>query len=106
MRLSAAIPVLTCITLCSISAAKADSYCSENVTGVIVLGDSLYFTTDKSCPNWCQINPNWDATAINRAMSAMMAAKTAGNTVEFEWPGTNTACSVEPTYSNPGVVIF
>lgn len=107
MRPSMALPILTCVALISATAANADSYCSENVTQIIVKGDGVYFTSSKSCPNWCELNPSWDATAINRALSVMIAAKTAGTSVTFEWPDQSGPCSnVEQTYSAPGAVIM
>lgn len=68
MRFSTALLFLVCTTLVSTSTAHADSYCSETVTQIIVKSDAVYFTTSKSCPNWCELNPSWDATAVDRAL--------------------------------------
>lgn len=107
MRIAMAILIATCAALISAAPASADSYCSETITQIIIKNDAVYFTTNKSCPNWCELNPSWDATTINRALSVMIAAKTSGSSVTFEWPDQSGPCSnVEQTYSAPGAVIM
>lgn len=107
MRVSTILPLLACVALAAAPAAKADAYCSETVTLIIVKAGAVYFTTSKSCQNWCELNPAWDANTINRSVALMIAAKTTGSPMMFEWPDQSSSCSnTEQTYSEPGAVIM
>src|SRR5438132_1056410 len=62
--------------------ASAGAYCyGEHITQVVLIQESIYFTTDVSCPNWCEVSPAWSATQQNRAYAGLLAAKLSGNSV-------------------------
>lgn len=107
MRLSATFGVLAGIALVSAPLAHAEVYCNETITSVIMAGDNVYFTTNESCPNWCEINPNWDAVAVDRAMGILMTARTEpSGTVEFAWSQISSCGAAAPTYASPDQLIF
>lgn len=54
----------------------AGAYCyDEKLTSVIIASEGVYFTTDKSCPNWCRVNESWSEDAINRSYSMLLSAQ-------------------------------
>jgi hypothetical protein len=90
-----------------VSSARADAYCNESVTQLIVKNGAVYFTTSKSCQNWCALNTTWAADSINQATSLLLSARITGQTVTFEWSDQTSPCSnTEATYSNPEAVIL
>ena len=88
--------------------ASAGAYCyGEHITQVVLIQESIYFTTDVSCPNWCEVSPAWSATQQNRAYAGLLAAKLSGSGVSFYWNEQTTSCSpVEPANSVPPTVVF
>jgi hypothetical protein len=96
------------ISFGSASTASAGAYCyGETVTAVIMQGDTIYFSTDKSCPGWCAIGSGWSATAQARAFAMLVSAKTTGQTMAFYWTDQTSSCSsVEATSSSPTTVIM
>jgi hypothetical protein len=49
--------------------ASAGRYVGETVTVVITQGESIFFATDKACPNWHSVNSSRNAAAQARAFS-------------------------------------
>lgn len=89
------------------SSAWADAYCNETVTQLIIKNGAVYFTTSKSCPNWCALNTTWAASSISQAVALLTTARVTNQTITFEWSDQTSACSnTEVTYSNPGAVIL
>lgn len=84
----------------------AGAYCTdEKITSLTMSGDSVYFTTDKSCSQWCKINPDWSEAAINRAYSMLMTAQSSDKGVRFYWNEHSVSCeSVLPVYAMPGIL--
>jgi hypothetical protein len=75
---------------------------NESISYVIVSGDDIYFTTDKSCPDWCKVNASWSADAKKRAYAALLAAKMADRTISFAFSElTSTCAGPVPTYASP-----
>lgn len=94
-------------TVAFVSSAWGDAYCNESVTQLIVKNGTVYFTTSKSCPNWCELNTTWAAASISQATSILLSARVTGQDVTFDWSDQTSACSnTEATYSEPGAVIF
>ena len=107
MRLSVAFGLIAGIAMASAPLARADIYCNETVTSVIMTGDTVYFTTNESCRAWCEINPSWDAVATDRAMGILMTARTIPSaTVEFAWSQISSCGTAVPTYASPDILIF
>ncbi len=81
------------------------AYCNdEKITSLTVSGDKVYFATDKSCSSWCQLDTNWSTEAINRAYSMMLAAKTTGKGLRFNWAEHNSPCENQlPAYASPRI---
>lgn len=83
------------------------AYCfSEKIGQLVLVGDNIYFTTDKTCSSWCAVPANWSADARNRVYSLLLTAKTTNTLVSFNWPGAATACAAQPTYSAFDQVFF
>lgn len=92
------------ILLCILSGSVwAGAYCyDEKLTSVIVNSGGIYFTTDKSCPNWCEINSSWSAEVINRSYSMLLSAQAQNRVVRFYWEEHATTCAgAVPVYANP-----
>lgn len=107
MRLSKVLGLITCVAVLSAPLAHAEVYCNETVTSVIVAGDTVYFTTNETCPNWCEVNTSWDATATGRAMALLTTARTSPSlTIEFAWSQISSCGTAAPTYSSPDFVIL
>ena len=102
LKLAGALSVCSCL----VPVARAGAYCTEHVTQVIISGDSIYFTTDKSCPTWCSVDSTWSVNAQNRAYAALLTAQATQNAATFYWNDQASACSsTEATYSVPTVVM-
>ena len=86
----------TFLVLVSVVSAPAFSgeYCwSETITLVIVHEDgNVYFTTNKSCPGWCRINPAWSGDRRKEAYAMLVAARVSGNPMSFFWNEHSTSC--------------
>jgi hypothetical protein len=95
-------------TLLLLPATQAHAeYCfSEKITGIILVGDAVYFTTNKTCASWCEVNSTWSTDAKNRVYSTLLTAKTSNQLVSFHWPAATTACMALPTYSKPDQVLL
>lgn len=101
--------MLVCAALASLafgSSARADYCFNEKIGQLILAGDSIYFTTDKTCSSWCQVPTNWSTDARNRAYSLLLTAKTTKTLVSFNWPTAPGACAALPTYSAFDQIFF
>jgi hypothetical protein len=93
---------LACVATASLafgSSARADYCFSEKIGQLVLVGDNIYFTTDKTCSSWCQVPTTWSADARNRAYSLLLTAKTTKALVSFNWPSAAGACAALPVYS-------
>lgn len=92
------------------SVVSAGEYCwSDKVTMVIVKNGAIYFTSQKSCPNWCQVDPAWSVEGRNMAYSQLLTAKTTGGNITFYWNEHEAGRPCQdklPTYSKPSVLIL
>lgn len=96
--------VLASLVFCQPAHAE---YCfSEKIGQLVLVGDNVYFTTNKTCASWCQVPANWSADARNRAYSLLLTAKTTNMLVSFNWPTASGACAALPTYSAFDQVFF
>lgn len=88
------------------TAAHADVYCSEQITQVIVNSSGgVYFTTNETCPNWCQLNFS-TSDAVKQGYAMLLAANAQGKTLMFEW-GNLTSCSTpNSVYASPANVVL
>ncbi|MGR4867069.1 hypothetical protein [Caulobacter sp. LARHSG274] len=107
MRKTLLLAVVAVVAVMLPAAANAGQYCwSEKIDQVVLLGDNIYFATDKTCPTWCSVPTSWSAEARNRAYSMLLTAKAANRTLSFYWPTAATACAVMPAYSAPDQFLF
>jgi hypothetical protein len=91
--------------LLCISTARAE-YCSgQKVTALILNDTSIYFTTDKSCPNWCRVAPGLAEKQQDRMYSMMLTAVSTGRTLTFFFTEAQ-ACEAVPTLSSPTAIIY
>ncbi|HWW24737.1 MAG TPA: hypothetical protein VNZ85_02450 [Caulobacter sp.] len=94
--LAVASGVLASLMFCQ----SAQAYCfNEKIGQLVLVGENIYFTTDKTCASWCQVPTNWSADARNRVYSLLLTAKTTNTLVSFNWPTAPSACAALPTYS-------
>ncbi|HSI50820.1 MAG TPA: hypothetical protein VLA61_21345 [Ideonella sp.] len=99
--------LLACAFGCSVSI--AGEYCwNENLALVITQGENIYFTTDKSCPNWCQVDPALSSDAKKRIFATLLTAKAMGRGVAMYWneAPAGSQCAAVPAYSKPVTVAF
>jgi len=81
-------------------------YCQENVTSLVQFSDGfVYFTTDKTCPNWCKID--WTVSdAVKRAFATLLTARVSGKPVISYWPNLNSCGEINAVYAIPVLVIL
>jgi hypothetical protein len=87
------------------STAQAEYCAGQKVTGLILNGTSVHFTTDKSCPNWCTVSPALPEKQQDRMYSMMLTAVSTGRTLAFYFDGTQ-GCEAVPVYTSPTAIIF
>jgi hypothetical protein len=99
-------PLVAIFALLASPQANAGAYCyGEIVTGVFMQGGSVYFTTSKSCPNWCLVGSAWNATEQSQAFAMLVASKTTGETMTFYWNEQTSECSpAEPVSASPTLI--
>jgi hypothetical protein len=90
------------------SITRAGEYCwNETVQFVILQGDEIYFTTNKTCPGWCRIDPSAGVEARRRAYAMLLTAKTMEKPLTFFWNEHATSCAgAVPVGSIPGTVLM
>lgn len=83
------------------SPAHAEYCANEKIVTVITQGTGIFFTTDKSCPNWCSIDTSWPTAAQDRAFSQLLTAQNAGRPITFFWNAAAVACAIQATFASP-----
>ena len=79
-----------------------ETICSgEIITTVTTVGDEVYFTTDKSCPNWCKLSSSLSASAKDRFYAQLLTASVTKTHVDIFWQLVSTPCAVEPAGAEP-----
>ncbi len=81
--------------------ANAGVYCPEAVTQAILHANGgVFFTSDATCPNWCQVN--WGTDAKNKnALAMLLTAVSSGQKVTFYWPNLTSCAATNVTYASP-----
>ena len=82
-------------------------YCwNERVTQVIVFGNNVFFTTNKSCPQWCGLTAGLSSDAYNRFYSILLTSFTTGKLVTTYWSQTaaGSNCPVVALYAAPDLI--
>ncbi len=99
-------PSLAALFMCISSATNAATHCTEAITRAILhAGGGIYFTSDKTCSNWCQIN--WGTSEKNKNGYAMLlAAQTSARTITFYWPNVEACTEVNATYASPDYMML
>ena len=88
------------------SIASAGVDCSERVNHAILhQNGNVYFTTDKTCPNWCQIKWTNDGDK-DRAYSTLLAARVTQKNMTFYWASLNSCDDKNATYTSPSYMVF
>lgn len=83
------------------STAGAAAYCTERLTNLIVKTDgAVYFTTNSTCPNWCQLNFSAGA-AKSQGYAMLLAAMSTDRDVRFYWLNISSCSSINATNSSP-----
>ena len=102
--------ILAFILVCSPATAFAGYCTDERITNVITSQDGatvgIYFTTNKSCANWCSVPTTWNAEAKARAYSMLLTSASTGRNLTFFWPQQATVCAPLPLYSVPDLIVF
>jgi hypothetical protein len=93
---------------CLVSKPVFAEYCwSETVTSVILQGGTIYFTTNKTCPSWCAVDPAWSGDQRKEAYAMLMAARLAEKPLTFFWAEHGTSCAgTLPVSSKPQAIIL
>jgi hypothetical protein len=84
-------------------------YCfNEKVTSLVVQGNSVWFTTNKSCPSWCGLSTGLSTDAYNRYYSLLLTSLTTGKLITTYWSQTaaGSNCPALPAYSLPDVIVI
>jgi len=80
--------------------------CTESVTQVIAHSSgNIYFTTDKTCANWCQLNYS-SADAVRRVYALLLAANAEQKNVSINWTAITDCSQKNATYAAPDYVIL
>lgn len=99
--------IATLVASCLLGSRAAQAVtCSEQVTYLILHENgSIFFETNQTCPNWCELN---FATAEqdDNGYAMLMAAKTQGISVDFDWPNISSCTAVNATYASPDFMYF
>ena len=97
---------LTLAALLLSTASHAGVHCTEAVKTVVLhQNGNVYFTSSKTCPNWCQIK--WAGEGDkDRALSQLLVARTTEKPLTFYWRELNNCETINPTYSSPEYVVF
>ncbi len=98
--------VATVLLAAGTGAANARVDCVEAVTGAVLhVNGNIYFTTDKTCPNWCQVN--WGSSAANKnAFAMLLAAKTSARQITFDWPYLASCTEINTGGASPDYMIL
>jgi len=90
--------------------AYAGEYCwNDKVVRVILKNDGIYFTSQKSCLNWCKVNPNWSAERKDQALSMLLLAKTSNANIAFFWAEHDAGSPCQdrlPAFANPVLIML
>lgn len=100
------IALVATLLLLPATQARAEYCFSERISQIVLVGEAIYFNTDKTCASWCEVNPAWSTDAKNRVYSMLLTAKTSNQLVSFHWPTATTACMALPTHSKPDQVLL
>lgn len=96
---------LICSTVLS-PFANAAVTCTEKITSVILhKNSSVYFTTDRTCPSWCQIKWNVDEDRA-KAFTLMLTAKTTNKDISIHWNELDSCADKNITYSTPDYLMY
>lgn len=91
--------------ICCMSQAQAGYCYGQKVTAVILNDDSIFFTTDKSCPNWCRVAAGLAESQKDRMYSMLLTAAATNRLLTLNFTEAQ-ACEVVPTYAAPAAIIY
>ncbi|AJP70589.1 hypothetical protein TS85_00205 [Sphingomonas hengshuiensis] len=96
----------TIALLLTTSGAQAGAYCEQTIKLAIVNNaGGIYFTTDKSCLNWCQINPDISQAQQDRMYSMLLTSASNCRKVTIYFDSA-TGCEALPVYSQPSTFLY
>lgn len=97
---------LACSLFILSTPAYAASYCGDQKVSSVILSESgIFFTTDKSCPNWCTINQTLSDYQKDRMYSMLLTSASTGRHLIFYFEEA-TACEAVPVYAHPTNIIY
>lgn len=102
-----AVSIVAVMGACLLSSRVASAVgCTEQITALIVHTDGyVYFETNETCHAWCQLNFS-TAAANNNGYAMLLAAKTQGVSVTFDWPNISSCSTQNQTYASPDYMYF
>ena len=78
--------------------------CGESVLTLISHSNgNIYFTTDATCPNWCQLAGN--PAFIKQSYAMLLTAQASNKKVTFAWPKLPTCNDKNEVYSIPDFLV-
>lgn len=84
----------------------AGAHCTEEISSAILHENgNVYFQTNATCPNWCQIKWSTEEDK-NRAYSTLLAARTTDRKLTFYWNNLNACSEINPTYQSPEYMVY
>lgn len=98
--------IFFCLAISSIQVfAAAD--CKEQIEDLVIHNNgNIYFSTNLTCPHWCQLDMGGEKQT-DRAYSMLLAARVKGEGLMFRWNSAITSCSQDnPRYTKPTYVFF
>ncbi|MDR7050152.1 hypothetical protein J2X54_002633 [Duganella sp. 3397] len=79
--------------------------CAEKVGNIISHTNGvIFFTTEKTCPSWCQVGGN--AATVKNSYAMLLAAQASGKKMVFNWQDISTCDEKNKTYAIPGYMVI
>ncbi len=95
------------LALAAVSPSHAGDYCwNEKITQLILTGDDIFFTSEKSCLSWCRVNPAWSADAKNRAYATLLTARSTDRRVGFYFDSATVSCAAQVVSAWPSQILL
>lgn len=95
---------MTAIALLSSNIANAAT-CGEKVVNIISHSNgNIYFTTDHTCPNWCQLGGN--PAFIKQSYAMFLTARANDKYIEFAWNNLASCGEKNEVYAIPDFLVL
>jgi hypothetical protein len=95
---------MTAMALLSSNAASAAT-CNEKVINIISHSNgNIYFTTDQTCPSWCQLAGN--PAFIKQSYAMFLTAGATDKTIAFAWNNLASCGEKNAVYAIPDFMVL